>query len=193
MAASAFVNDLELLRNHLGWLIALGIALAVLGVIALIFAPAATLGTVIVLGWLITVSGAAESVCAFRLRRWGGMFLHLVGGVLGIFLGLLIVTHPLSGALALTMLLAAYLTMIGLLRAITAARLRYRRWGWIAFDGLVTLVLGLLLWAAWPVTAPWFLGFAVGVALLLRGWATMLLVMAIRGMTPPPAPPGRSA
>ena len=193
MAASTFLIDLEPLRNHWRWLIALGIALVVLGIIALIFAPAATVGTVLVLGWLITLSGVTESICAFRLRRWSGMFLHLAGGVLGILLGLLIVTHPLAGALALTMLLAAYLTVIGLLRAITAAHLRYRRWGWVTFDGLVTLILGLLLWAVWPLTALWFLGFAVGLAMLLRGWATIALAMAIRGIPSRAASLGRSA
>jgi len=74
-------------------------------------------------------------------------------------------------------LLAAYLTVIGLFRTIAAAHLRCTRWGWAIFDGLVTLVLGLLLWTAWPVTALWFLGFAVGLALLPRRWATMLLAI----------------
>ncbi len=179
MATSIFVGDLESLRDHRGWMMALGIALVVLGIVALIFAPAATVGTVLALGWLITMGGVVESISAFRLRRWGGMFLHLAGGVVGILLGLLIVTHPGAGALALTMLLAAYLTVIGLFRTITAIQLRYTRWGWAVLDGLVTLVLGLLLWAAWPVTALWFVGFAVGIALLLRGWATILLAMAI--------------
>lgn len=180
--ATVLVSDLDHLRDRWGWLLVLGIVLIALGVIALIFTPEVTLATVFVLGWLITVSGVVEGVYAFQVRRWGGMFLYLAGGVLGVLLGLLIVTHPVSGALVLTMLIAAYLTVIGLFRTIAAIHMRYRLWGWAVFDGIVTLILGLLLWAAWPSSALWFLGFAVGIALLLRGWSTVMFAIAVRAV-----------
>lgn len=70
--------------------------------------------------------------------------------------------------------------MIGPFRAIAALRLRHRSWGWAVLDGIVTLVLGLLLWAAWPLLALWFLAFAVGIALLLRGWTVVMFGAAVR-------------
>ena len=109
MAIPAPLADLEHLHHRWGRLLALGILLIVLGVVALTFIPAATLGSVLVLGWLMIASGIVEAVYAFHTRGWGGVFLHLLGAVLGILLGLLVVTHPIAGALAWTLLFAAFL------------------------------------------------------------------------------------
>ncbi len=158
--------------------------MVVLGTIALFMIPAATLGTVLVLGWLLVVSGVVELIHAFRVRRWGGLFLHLIGGVLGVLIGLLVVTHPLVGAMAWTLLFASFFTVIGLFRLITAIRLKFPNWGWAVFDGAITLGLGILLWASWPVSALWFLGLAVGVSLILRGWSYVMFSLAIRNLSP---------
>jgi uncharacterized membrane protein HdeD (DUF308 family) len=156
--------------------------MVVLGTIALFIMPAATLGTVLVLGWLLVVSGIVEMVHAFRVRRWGGLFLHLLAGILGVLVGLLVVTHPLAGAMAWTLLFASFFTVIGLFRLISAVRLKFPNWGWSAFDGAITLALGILLWVQWPVSALWFLGLAVGVSLILRGWSYVMLSLAIHSL-----------
>src|ERR1700731_4252935 len=151
MATSILLLDIEGLRQRWGWLLLLGIIMVVLGTIALFIMPAATLGTVLVLGWLLIVSGIVEMFHAFRVRRWGGLFLHLIGGILGVLIGLLVITHPLVGAMAWTLLFASFFTVIGLFRLITAIRLKFPGWGWAVFDGAITLGLGILLWAQWPV------------------------------------------
>jgi uncharacterized membrane protein HdeD (DUF308 family) len=184
MVTSPMFFETELLRPKWGWLFALGITMVVLGTIALFIMPAATIGTVLVLGWLLIFSGIIEMVHAFRVRRWGGLFLHLIGGVLGVLVGLLVVTHPLVGAMAWTLLFASFFTVVGLFRLITAIRLKFPNWGWAVFDGAITLVLGIMLWASWPVSAVWFLGLAVGVSLILRGWSYVMFSLAIRSLTP---------
>src|SRR5216683_6367856 len=88
---SAF-NDI---RHTWGWLLALGICMILLGAVALAITPAATIGTVIVLGWLLVISGIFEAVHGFQARRSHSMFLHLIGGVLGVLVGLLVVPIPL--------------------------------------------------------------------------------------------------
>jgi uncharacterized membrane protein HdeD (DUF308 family) len=170
----------EELRREWGWLLALGIVLVLLGTVALVLEPIATVAAVMVLGWLMVISGVVEAVQAFRVRGWGGVFLHLAGGILGVLVGLLVVTHPLAGALALTLLFSALFTVMGLFRTVAAIRLKYPNWGWAVFDGLVTLALGILLWAQWPTSAFWFLGFAVGVSLILRGWSNIMFAIAVR-------------
>lgn len=175
--------DLEQLRHRWVWFLVLGIVLIVLGVFALSYVPVATLGSVIALGWLMIFSGILEGVYAFHVRGWGGGSLHLLGAVLGVLLGAIVVTHPGAGALAFTLVIASFLTVIGLFRAISAIQLKYRSWGWAVFDGIVTLVLGLLLWASWPTSAIWFLGFALGVALVLRGWSTIMFALVVRAIT----------
>jgi uncharacterized membrane protein HdeD (DUF308 family) len=185
MTATPLVLDLEALRHKWGWFLALGIALIVLGIIALSVMPAATVATVIVLGWLMVFSGVVEAVHGFQVRGWGGMFLHLVAGILGVLIGLLIATHPVAGALAWTLLFASFFTVIGIFRMIAAIRLKFPNWGWAVFDGTITLLLGILLWADWPWSGFWFLGLSIGIALLLRGWSNVMLALAIRGLAAP--------
>ena len=180
MTTNASLLEIGGVQHKWGWLLVLGISMVVLGTIALFITPAATIGTVLVLGWLLVVSGVVETIQSFRMRRWGGIFLHLIGGVLGVLVGLLIVTHPVAGALAWTLLFAAFFTIIGIFRLVAAVRLKFPNWGWAAFDGAVTLLLGVLLWIDWPGSGLWFLGFAVGVSLLLRGWAYVMFAIAVR-------------
>ena len=99
MASAPLFLEIQQLRHQWGWLLALGICLIIVGTIAFLILPAATLGTAMVLGGLFIVSGIIEGIHAFRVRGWGGMFLHLIGAVLGLFVGFLILTHPVAGAL----------------------------------------------------------------------------------------------
>jgi uncharacterized membrane protein HdeD (DUF308 family) len=182
---SLTVNEI---RHKWGWLLVIGICMVFLGTVALFITPAATLGTVLVLGWLLVVSGVVEAIQSFRVRQWGGIFLHLIGGVLGVLVGLLVVTHPVAGALAWTLLFASFFTVIGIFRLIAAIRLKFPNWGWAAFDGAVTLLLGVLLWIDWPGSGLWFLGFAVGVSLVLRGWSYVMFAIAVRTLPAAIAP-----
>jgi hypothetical protein len=87
MTTAAPLTGLEHLRKSWGWFLALGIVMVVLGVIALTFIPAATLGSVLVLGWLMFASGILDGVYAFHARGWGGVLLHVLGAVLGVIVG----------------------------------------------------------------------------------------------------------
>jgi uncharacterized membrane protein HdeD (DUF308 family) len=182
MIVTPLLSEVENLRHKWGWFLALGIIMLFLGTVAFILTPAATIGTVLVLGWLVVVSGVVEAVHAFRMRKWGGIFLHLVGGILGVLIGLLIVTHPVAGALAWTLLFASFFTVIGIFRLVAAIRLKFPNWGWAAFDGAVTLALGILLWAEWPWSGFWFMGVAVGISLVLRGWAYVMFAFAVHSL-----------
>jgi len=75
MATSLLFFECENLRPKWGWLLFLGIVMVVLGTVAFFIMPAANIGTVLVLGWLLVISGIMEMIHAFRVRRWGGLFL----------------------------------------------------------------------------------------------------------------------
>jgi uncharacterized membrane protein HdeD (DUF308 family) len=189
---TTLLMDVENLRHRWGWLLTLGIVMILLGTFALVVTPAATLASVLILSWILVFSGVAETIYAFRIHRWGGLFLHLIVGLLGIFVGLVAVTHPVAGALAWTLLFASFLTVIGVFRIIAALSLKFPHWGWAVFDGIVTLGLGILLWAEWPWSGLWFLGVALGISLLFRGWSYVMFSLAIR-TTRVPIPVQRAA
>jgi uncharacterized membrane protein HdeD (DUF308 family) len=106
--------DVEHVYPRWGWFLLLGILLILVGAAAFFLVPAATIGAVILLGWLVIVSGILETIHVFQIQRWSGVFLHLIGAVLGVLIGFLIVTHPLAGALSSTLLFAAFLCVTGL-------------------------------------------------------------------------------
>lgn len=185
MVPNRLLFEMDVLRPRWGWLLFLGIVMATLGTIALLIVPAATIGIALVAGWLLVLSGIIEMVHAFRVRLWGGLFLHLIGGVLGLLVGLLVVTHPLAGAVTWTLLFASFLSVVGAFRMIAAIRLKFPHWGWAGFDGIVSLGLGILLWAEWPWSGLWFLGLSVGISLVLRGWSYVMFAIAIRNSPVP--------
>jgi len=182
MVTSPLLNSVESLHHKWGWLLTLGIVMILLGSIALFMMPAATLATILILGWLLVFSGIAEAIYAVRIHKWGGLFLHLIGGILGVLIGLLIVTHPVAGALAWTLLLASFFTVIGFFRLVAAISLRFPHWGWAVFDSIITVSLGILLWAEWPWSGLWFLGLAVGISFILRGWSYIMFSLALRSL-----------
>jgi len=180
MVTNRLYPDLGQFHRKWPWLLILGIALILLGAFSLVYAAAATVGAVLALGWVMIFSGAVEFVYAFHTRGWSGVLLHVLGGVLGLLIGLLVITHPVAGALVWTLLFASFLTVTGLFGSIAAVQMRFPGWGWALFDGIVTLVLGVLVWARWPVSAIWFLGVALGITLVLRGWTTVMFAIAVR-------------
>src|SRR5436305_640950 len=135
--------------------------------------------------WILALSGILEAVHGFQVRSSHSLFLHLAGGVLGVLIGLLIVTHPVAGALAWTLLFASFFTVVGLFRLVAAIRLKFPNWGWAAFDGTVTTLLGILVGAGWPWSGLWFLGFAGGLSLVLRGLSGVMFALTIRSIAGP--------
>jgi uncharacterized membrane protein HdeD (DUF308 family) len=161
----------------------LGIALIVLGGSAFITILIANRVPVAVIGWLIVLSAVAEAVHAARIRRSDGFLFHLTPGVAGVPIGLLIATHPDSGSVTWMVAFASFFTILGLFRTTVAFWLRFPNWGWTAVEGLVTLALGSVMWAAWIWLIPWFLAFAVGLSLILRGWSSIMLAVGLRRLS----------
>jgi uncharacterized membrane protein HdeD (DUF308 family) len=171
-------ENLEHLRRRWGRFAQFGVALIVLGIIAL-----GTLNAAVMLfGWLVFVSGLLEAVQAFQVRRWQGFFLHLIPGIAGLPVGLLIATHPSSGVLGWALMFASFFTIVGLSRTIVAFLLKFPQWGWVVFDGAATLLLAALLWGTWPWRGTWFFGFAVGLSLILRGWSSIMFALGLRSL-----------
>ena len=80
MATPRFPLNVEDLGHKWGWFLVLGILLISLGITSLVYTPAATLASVLVLGWLMFFSGIVGAVHAFHARGWVGVLLHTLGG-----------------------------------------------------------------------------------------------------------------
>jgi uncharacterized membrane protein HdeD (DUF308 family) len=172
---------MDALSRNWGWLLAVGILLIVLGLMAIATPVYATFAVQALLGWILIVGGIAQGVHAFMTRGWGGFLLELLSALLYLAVGILLLVNPVEGALALTIVLAAFLVVEGVFKIIMAWRVRgHPRWGWLLASGIVSLILGALIWAQWPSSALWVIGLLVGVHLLFTGWALVVLALAAR-------------
>ena len=179
---------IEAIRAHRGWFVVLGIILIIIGLIAVVYDVTATIVSILFVGWLAIIAGVGEVFHAFRSHGWGGIFLHLLSGLLAIIVGLVFVTHPLAGALTLTLVLGALFLVEGVFRLIGVLRLRFPGWGWAAAGAVITAILGVFLLDQWPVSGLWFIGFAVGIDMIFRGWGWIMLAIAAQKIIPPPVP-----
>jgi uncharacterized membrane protein HdeD (DUF308 family) len=177
-----FVAGINEIRSSWGWFLTAGIGLLVLGAICIIGSVAATFATILVVGWLLLFGGVVALVHAFRMRTWSGFFLYFVTALLRGFTGYLLIRYPLAGALTFTLVLALFFVVGGLLRTIGAAMMKFLNWGWIVFSGVVSVVLGIMLLVQMPVSSLWFLGFAVGVEMLVDGGSLVGFATAIHGL-----------
>ena len=179
-------HGLEEVRKYWCWFLSLGIALVVLGVVAVGSAWIATLASVILFGWLVTISGVVEAAVSFRVRNWSGFLQHLLIGILTAILGLMILVHPVASAAGLTLVIAALFLIGGIFRLASAFALRYPRWIWTALDGTACIILGGMIFAEWPSSALWVIGTFLGISLIFRGWAWIMLSLGVRNLSETP-------
>ena len=172
--------ELQMLSGNRTRFSVLGVVLVVLGTAALTASTLTTLISILFLGWLLVIGGAVQIVHAFWARPWGGLFANLIAGVLSLVVGLLFLTRPASAELALTLLVAVLFVVGGLFRLNVALLWRFPARGWVAYDGVLTLVLGLVIWIGWPESALWVIGMLVGIDLLFKGWSCLMFALAAR-------------
>jgi len=173
------------LRRSWGWLLGLGIAFVVLGAVCILGDVAATFTTVVFFGWLLLISGIIALIHSFTAGSWQGSLLYVLSAVLRGFTGYLLLRYPGAGAMSLTLLLASFFVVGGLFRSIGAGMLRFPRWGWSLFSGILSVALGLLLLVRLPVSSVWFIGFVIGVDLIFDGASLVGFATAIRQIPGP--------
>ena len=184
MSASAFAADSESSGNVRGWVIFAGITMLVLGTAAIIYDVTATLASVLLFGWLLVLAGVIQIVHAFQVRTWSGFFLYLLDGILRATVGTLLVVYPGSGAEALTLVLSFYFIVGGVFKTVASFALQFPSWGWSVVSGVISVALGVMLAMQWPTSGLWFIGFAVGVDLILYGWALLMFAAAVKKLSP---------
>ena len=97
------------IRKHWLLFVVEGIVLVVLGLLAVLLPPLATLGVTLFLGWLFVISGIMGLIATFWARRAPGFWWALLSAVLGIAVGLVLLINPVSGAVSLTLVWACFL------------------------------------------------------------------------------------
>lgn len=172
--------EIETLRHHWKWFLALGVGMVVLGTIALGSAVLTTAVAVVLFGFLMLAGGIAEIISSFWAGKWSGTLIHLLIGILYTVVGTMIIDSPERSAMELTLFLAFFLVFSGILRIVFALSEQFTGWGWVLLNGAVTLLLGMLIYKQWPYSGVWVIGLFVGIEMIFNGWAWVMLSLAIR-------------
>jgi uncharacterized membrane protein HdeD (DUF308 family) len=174
---------------HAHWRLFLteGIILLILGILAIVVPPIATIAVEVLVGWLLLMSGIVGMIATLRMRGAPGFWWSLISAVLGIVAGVVLLRWPLSGALSLTLILTVFLVLEGLvsiLYALEHKRELSGRWGAMLFSGLVDLLLAGIIFSGLPGTAAWAIGLLVGVNLVFGGSALIAMALHARKTAP---------
>jgi uncharacterized membrane protein HdeD (DUF308 family) len=160
-----------------------GIVLTLLGLIAIVVPPIATLAFELIIGWLFLISGIVGLVTTFWMRNAPGFLWSLLSAVVAIAAGVVLLFWPISGTLSLTFVLIAFFLIEGIVTIMYAIDHRNQlssRWGWMLASGVVDLILAGIIFAGLPGSAAWALGLLVGINLLFGGTAMIGMALAAR-------------
>ncbi len=173
-----------LARTSLGWSMVLSVLMIIAGFLAIAMPLAAAIAVNIFVAWMLMFSGTAHLVFAWYRRHSRGFVWQLLLGILYAFIGAYISINPALGLVSLALAIAAYLLLEGVLEITLAFQLRpTRAWGWLFFDGIVTLILALMIWRTWPAASELIIAILVGVSMLFGGISRLMLSLAARHAT----------
>jgi uncharacterized membrane protein HdeD (DUF308 family) len=168
-------------RTGWGWFVALGIAQIVLGVIAWFDVIAFTIAGVVFIGALLLVAGVFQIIHAFMDRAWGAFILDLLVGVLYVIGGFLLMAEPVQGSVVITILVAAALIIGGILRIVMSLQHRHMAgWGMMLASGIISLLVGLMLYLTLPWSGLWVVGTLIAVELIVHGVSWLQFGLTLR-------------
>jgi uncharacterized membrane protein HdeD (DUF308 family) len=163
-------SGIAALQGKWGWIVALGVVYVIAGFVALGSVVMATVASVLVVGAMMIVAGIFEIIGAFQMKSWGKFLIWALLGVLYVIAGFLTFDNPLFAAVLLTLFLGASLVASGAVRLFLAFSMkRESPWIWVALSAAITLLLGLLIVARWPVNSVYILGLFLGIDLVMAG------------------------
>ena len=172
---------LDGIKKNAGLTVVCGVILIVAGLLAIMSPLVAGLSLTIMVGAMLAVSGIGQCFLAFRAGAFGQGLMVLIIGVLMAFAGLYMMTQPLSGLASITLILVAYLVATGLFEIIAALQIRPAQgWGWELFNGIVTLLLGVMLWRQFPLSGAWAVGVLFGIKMIFSGWAFVFIGRTVK-------------
>jgi uncharacterized membrane protein HdeD (DUF308 family) len=163
------------------WSLVWSVVLIVFGVLAIALPLASSIGVVLLLGWLVLFDGGAQVIHAFQSSGVGHIIWKLLVALFYLIAGFYLISHPLAGVAVLTLVLAIFLFAEGIADIIAYFSLRKQGGsGWMLVNGLITLLLGVLIWRHWPGASLGIMGTLLGISMIMTGVARLMMALAVR-------------
>jgi uncharacterized membrane protein HdeD (DUF308 family) len=164
-----------------GWYIAAAVLFILLGIFGIVEPGVASLGVTLLVGWLLLIGAVFHFIAAFKGGGAKQVIFQVLIGLLYAVGGIYFLTHTIMATATLTLLLAAIILAEGVIEIVSYFRNRREgASGWLLFNGIITLLLGGLIWFHWPSSTVWAIGILVGVNLLMTGISRLAFGLAIR-------------
>ena len=182
--AGQLPDIVEGIRQNAKMAVISGVVLIIAGFIAISSPFYAGLSLTIMLGALLLVGGISQCFLAFQAGAFGRGLLIMLVGIFTAIAGLYLMRQPVAGLAAITLFLVAYFVAAGICELIMAFQARPADgWGWILFNGIVTLLLGILLWRQFPLSGAWAVGILFGIKMIFGGWALVFIGRSVKSAT----------
>ena len=163
------------------WLLVLGIIFVILGFIGLGRVFALTVASVFFFGILILIGGGVQLFESFKCKGWKSILLHVIIAILYFLIGIEFITNPMLASAVLTLILAIGFILVGIVRIVMAIQVRgTANWFWLLFSGIISVMMGLIIAARWPVSGLFIIGLFVAIELIFHGWSYILVALAAR-------------
>jgi uncharacterized membrane protein HdeD (DUF308 family) len=161
-----------------------GVSLIILGMLAVGSPLIAAVAVNAVIAWLIVFAGVIHLTVAFHTREAGSLIWRLLVGLAYVCFGVYLIARPVVGVASLTLMLASLFLIEGVLNIVLFFRIRPQRGSsWVLLDGIITLLLGLMIYSQWPSSSAWAIGTLVGVSMIISGITRVMLSLAVRKTT----------
>jgi uncharacterized membrane protein HdeD (DUF308 family) len=142
--------------------------------VAICYPLLASFTSAIAFGVFLIIAGILQIIFAFASHLTKYFLLNLFTGILAIVVGALMVANPAVTLMTLTLLIGGFLVGIGIFRILSSLIVRFESWGWILFNGIISLILGILILVHWPKASLWIIGLFIGIELLIAGWTLLM-------------------
>jgi uncharacterized membrane protein HdeD (DUF308 family) len=153
-----------------------GIAVLIMGILAIAMPFVTGVAITISIGAILLVTGIAQFIFAFQSHSFGSGILRFAFGLMAAMCGISLISQPAAGLATITLFLAVWFFVDGLFAIFTGiSRRPDNGWGLIAFNGFVGLILGIMIYRQFPVSATWLVGLLVGIRLIMAGWMMIAL------------------
>jgi uncharacterized membrane protein HdeD (DUF308 family) len=174
-------NPAAIVRQASTWSIVWGVSLVVLGMVAIASPFLAAVAVNALIAWLIVLAGGVHLFLAFHAHGAGSLIWKLLVGIAYVCFGIYLIAHPVLGVASLTLLLGSLFLVEGILNVVLFFRMRpLHGSSWVLIDGIITLLLGLMIYMQWPSSSAWAIGTLVGVSMIISGVTRVMLSLTVR-------------
>jgi len=131
-------------------------------------------------GFFLLALGLQECLEAFFAKDSRELHQNLQVGILDAVIGGLIIFNISGQPQQLSLMIAAFLIVRGLVRITLARALRLPHSTSLSLCGLVSIIAGFMICFEWPVNEAWFLSLCLNTEIAFRGWAILMFSLWVK-------------